>query len=106
MSLSRCLKKLGIEGHEAAILRGQTDTYRTEGIAPQQAAIDAVRERFEELARDRERLIAEIVARAKLRKRDHAVEAALALMPAPVLAEPPTVDDTQTVEAPRRCRRT
>ena len=60
MSLTKCLKKLGLSKHEAAILRGSQAEYLQDGVPAQQAAINAVQERLDDLTVQREKVLAEI----------------------------------------------
>lgn len=48
-SLRHCLQKLGIPGHEEAILRGAVEGYKADGEAAQTAAFLAIREQLVEL---------------------------------------------------------
>jgi DNA repair protein RadC len=63
MSLTRCLKKLGIQGHEAAILRGATREYVGDGEQAQRAAVLAVQDALAELHEQRESVVRQVFAK-------------------------------------------
>ena len=48
-SLRKCLKKIGIPEHEAAILRGEVKDHFDDGYAPHEAAVRAVNGYIESL---------------------------------------------------------
>ena len=52
-SLKKCLKKIGIPEHEAAILRGEVKDYLDDGYAPHEAAVRAMKGYIESLAEER-----------------------------------------------------
>lgn len=60
-SLSKCLKKMGLSEHEGAILRGAAKKYMdADGIAAQEAAIQAVQEYVEMLQEERASIVSQI----------------------------------------------
>lgn len=60
-SLTTCLKKIGLEKHEAAILRGAAKEYRDEeDMKPQQAAQAALLDYIRDLKKERSDLVAQI----------------------------------------------
>lgn len=61
-SLTKCLKKMGLSKHEAAILRGSASQYTQDGMDAQAAAIEAVVDYLDELASEREEIVKQIEA--------------------------------------------
>jgi len=60
-SLSKCLKKMGLSEHEGAILRGAARDYMDkDGIAAQEAAVQAVQDYIEELTAERADIVRQI----------------------------------------------
>jgi hypothetical protein len=107
-SLTTCLKKIGLEKHEAAILRGAAKEYRTdEGMNAQQAATAALLDYIRELKLERTEIAGQIEkaggevpaapAEPDLSPKEEATKAA-APEPAPSPAEP--VQQAQQPEAP------
>lgn len=81
MSLTRCLKKMGLSKHEAAILKGAAADYREEGMNARDAAIMAVTDYIEESLREREAIVTAALGQAKKRDATADVQAALDAMP-------------------------
>jgi hypothetical protein len=81
MSLTRCLKKMGLSSHEAAILKGAAAEYREEGMQARDAAVMAVTDHAEQLLAERADVIAKVLKEAKARGVLADVQAALDAMP-------------------------
>ena len=59
-SLKSCLKKIGLEAHEQAIINGSVATYRDEGYEAQQAAVEAVKDYIGQLEDERKSIDSQI----------------------------------------------
>lgn len=81
MSLTRCLKKMGLSSHEAAILKGAAAEYREEGMQARDAAVMAVTDHAEQLLAERADVMAKVLKEAKARGVLADVQAALDAMP-------------------------
>jgi hypothetical protein len=80
-SLSKCLKKMGLSEHESAILRGAAKQYMDDdGIAAQEAAVQAVEDFIERIDAERADIIAQVEAAG-----GKVVEAKTPETPAPTL---------------------
>ena len=62
-SLTRCLQKLGLSEHEAAVLRGIHAQNVADGLSAQEAAIQAVEQVLDILWEDHANVVAEITRR-------------------------------------------
>ena len=64
-SLARCLKKLNLSEHEAAILRGSVDEYTAEGYQAHEAAEQAIKDMIEDAEQEREDIVEQVIAAAE-----------------------------------------
>jgi GNAT superfamily N-acetyltransferase len=53
MSLKSCLKKIGLEAHEKAIINGSVQEYRGDGYDAHEAAVEAVKDYIDQLQTER-----------------------------------------------------
>lgn len=63
MSLTRCLKKLGVSKHEATIYKAVFADFREDGIEAKEAARRSVQERLDELLAERASVVKQILAK-------------------------------------------
>jgi hypothetical protein len=59
-TLTKCLKKIGLEKHEQAIIRGYVQDHLSDGYDAHQAAMEAVSQYLDDLRTERQEIISEI----------------------------------------------